>query len=93
MGAVSCDFKRGELSKLILSFNRYGLSAVQLCGGLLEEALERQPTDQEVLLGLISFHRDGGSLQAAIRYARRLVEASGRNPQALDLLRRLENRR
>ncbi|MEE8587092.1 MAG: tetratricopeptide repeat protein, partial [Acidobacteriota bacterium] len=57
----------------------------------LENALQRHPYDQQLLLGLVSFHREGGSLQAAIRYARRLVEASGQNPQALQLLRQLES--
>jgi sugar phosphate isomerase/epimerase len=40
LGAAACDFKRGELSQLIGNFNGYGLSAVQWCGELLEEALE-----------------------------------------------------
>ncbi|MGH0035023.1 MAG: tetratricopeptide repeat protein [Myxococcota bacterium] len=57
----------------------------------LESTLERFPDDVDVLLTLTTWARDRGDWEAAAAYGRRLVEASGGDPRARQLLASIED--
>jgi len=52
----------------------------------LEEALASRPGDRDLLVALATLHRDRGDREAAVGYARRLVETSPGDPRAASLL-------
>jgi len=58
--------------------------------GVFERALERRPTDRELLIALATVNRDLGELMRALEYARRLVEASPGDPGAAQFLAELQ---
>ena len=58
---------------------------------ILETAHDQHPTDQEILFGLVSFHRDAGHIPSAVRYATILRELSPENPQWRQLVLTLES--
>ncbi len=57
---------------------------------VLEAAHERFPSDRDILVALATFARDAGDRERAIGYARRLLALSPQDPQALELIRSLE---
>ena len=60
---------------------------------VLQAALQRFPADRELLFGLTTFNREAGNLEAALEYARRLLELNPDDPQAQALARDLARRR
>lgn len=60
---------------------------------VLEKAHRRHPYDRELLLALVTINRDRGALDAAIRYAKKLVVLSPDDPSAQQLLTQLESQR
>jgi Flp pilus assembly protein TadD len=66
---------------------------VQQALQVLTEAQRRHPVDREILAALVQYHRQAGDRQAAIAWARKLVEASPGDIQARRLLESLEGKR
>jgi Flp pilus assembly protein TadD len=60
---------------------------------VLEQTHTRQPADRDVLLALITFNRDAGLFDAALKHARELVQIAPADPQAAQLLRQLQAQR
>ena len=52
---------------------------------VLRKALERSPADRDVLMALITFHRDMGDIRSAAAYADQLVRLSPGDTQAIAL--------
>jgi predicted CXXCH cytochrome family protein len=59
---------------------------------VLEATHERFPANREVLMGLIGFHREGGSLDKAAEFARRLLALDPTNRDLQNLIAQLEQR-
>ena len=57
---------------------------------VLAHASTRHPYDRDLLTALATIHRDNGSLEAALRYARDLVALNPQDPTAQQLLAQLE---
>jgi len=53
---------------------------------VLNEAHARHPNDREVLYALVYFNRDKGNLEAAMRYAEKLIELSPNDPRVRSLV-------
>ena len=60
---------------------------------VLTEAQRRHPADRDILAALVQYHQQAGDRQAAIAWARKLVEASPGDVQARRLLESLEGKR
>ncbi len=60
---------------------------------VLTEAHRRHPADRDILVALVEYHRQTGDRQAAIAWARKLVEVSPGDVQARRLLESLERQR
>jgi Flp pilus assembly protein TadD len=58
----------------------------------LEKALRRRPNDRDVLLALITFNRDQGAVEPALRYAERLAAQAPDDPEAQRLVAQLRAR-
>ena len=58
---------------------------------VLEQAHRESPSNQEILLGLISFHREAGDSRQALSYARKLLAQDPNNADLQQLVRQLEN--
>jgi tetratricopeptide (TPR) repeat protein len=58
---------------------------------VLKAALDGAPWDRDLLIGLATIHRDRGQLEAALEYARRLVENWPEDTGARRLLAELES--
>ncbi len=56
----------------------------------LERAHARFPEDREILIAVVSLHRDGGSLPEAVPYLRRLAELAPEDTRVRGLLAELE---
>ncbi len=56
-----------------------------------EDAHQRHPNDRQVLLTLVTIHRDHGDRKAALRYAEKLVLLSPQDQAARQLLERLQS--
>jgi Flp pilus assembly protein TadD len=54
------------------------------------EAQQRHPADRDILAALMAYHRQAGDRQAAIAWARKLVEVSPGDVQARRVLESLE---
>jgi Flp pilus assembly protein TadD len=65
-------------------------SGRQADGMVLADAHQRFGGDAEILQALATMERDRGKLDAALSYARKLVELAPDDPQAQALLRELE---
>ena len=65
-------------------------SQVQQAIQVLTEAHQRHPADRDILAALVQYHRQTGDRQAAIGWARKLVEVSPGDVQARRLLETLE---
>jgi hypothetical protein len=52
---------------------------------VLADGLARHPDNQDMLLALVTFHRDAGDIPSALKYAERLVKIAPNN-QALNAL-------
>jgi len=61
--------------------------------GVLEQTLPRHPYDRDILLGLATFHRDLGQIDAALKYAERLVAVWPHDPGVQQLLQQLRSGR
>ena len=59
---------------------------------VLEEALRRRPNDRDVLLALVTFNRDQGAVEPALRYAERLAAQYPDDPEAQRLVAELRAR-
>jgi predicted CXXCH cytochrome family protein len=57
---------------------------------VLADALAQRPGDRQLLVALATLHRDRGEREAALRYARRLLEAAPGDPGAAQLVESLE---
>ena len=57
---------------------------------VLERASVRHPDNRDLLTALATIHRDNGSLEAALRYARDLVALAPQDPTANQLLAQLQ---
>ena len=57
---------------------------------VLERAAMRHPYDRDLLTALATIHRDNGSLNAALRYARNLLALAPQDPTARQLVEQLE---
>ena len=57
---------------------------------VLEAAHRRHPADQDILVGLALYNRERGALDAAARYAERLVELAPNDPRFRRLLAELQ---
>ena len=66
---------------------------VQQALQVLTEAHQRHPADRDILAALVEYHRQAGDRQAAIAWARKLVEVSPGDVQARRLLESLEGKR
>jgi Flp pilus assembly protein TadD len=66
---------------------------VQQALQVLTEVHQRHPADRDILVALVEYHRQAGDRQAAIAWARKLVEVSPGDVQARRLLESLEGRR
>ena len=66
---------------------------VQQALQVLTEAHQRHPADRDILAALVEYHRQSGDRQAAIAWARKLVEVSPGDAQARRLLESLEGKR
>ncbi len=66
---------------------------VQQALQVLTEVQQRHPVDREILAALVQYHQQAGDRQAAIAWARKLVEASPGDVQARRLLESLEGKR
>ena len=66
---------------------------VQQALQVLTEAHQRHPADRDILAALVEYHRQAGDRQAAIAWARKLVEVSPGDVQARRLLDSLERER
>lgn len=75
----------------------YGV-ALQSSGDLgesvrvLTEASERHPYDRDILVALVTTHRDRGEIDEALPYAHRLAELNPSNPSIQQLVSQLEAR-
>ncbi len=58
---------------------------------VLEETHRRHPNDPQILLALVTIHRDHGDRKAALRYAEKLVLLSPQDQAARQLLRQLSS--
>ena len=58
---------------------------------VLEETHRRHPNDPQILLALVTVHRDHGDRKAALRYAEKLVLLSPQDQAARQLLRQLSS--
>jgi tetratricopeptide (TPR) repeat protein len=63
---------------------------VQQALQVLTEAHQRHPADRDILAALVEYYRQAGDRQAAIAWARKLVEVSPGDVQARRLLESLE---
>jgi tetratricopeptide (TPR) repeat protein len=59
---------------------------------VLTEAHQRHPADRDILVALVEYHQQAGDRQAAIIWARKLVELSPGDSRARGLLESLEGR-
>src|SRR5262249_2373007 len=59
---------------------------------VLEKALHRRPNDRDVLVALITFNRDQGSLEHARRYAEQMAEQYPDDAEAQRLATQLRSR-
>jgi Flp pilus assembly protein TadD len=57
---------------------------------VLADALAQRPGDRQLLVALATLHRDRGEREAALRYARRLLETAPGDPGAAQLVESLE---
>ena len=57
---------------------------------ILGEAHRRHPSDEDILIALALYSRDQGALDAALGYARKLVESAPGNAEFRRLLAQLE---
>ncbi len=71
----------------------HDVGKTQRAVAVLEKAHQRHPYDRDLLLALVTINRDRGSLDSAIRYAKKLVALSPDDPAAQHLLKQLESRR
>jgi Flp pilus assembly protein TadD len=53
---------------------------------VLSAAHERHPEDRDLLIALITMHRDAGSRELALEFARKFTEISPRDAVARQLL-------
>lgn len=58
--------------------------------GLLGEAYEQFPGYRDITFALATMNRDAGNIDAALGYARRLLEITGPDPNVLNLVNQLE---
>ncbi len=72
-----------------IALNSAGRSAEAV--EVLRASLDRAPWDRDLLIGLATIHRDLGQLDAALGYARRLVEAWPEDTAARRLLSEFES--
>jgi tetratricopeptide (TPR) repeat protein len=68
----------------------YEAGQVQQALQVLAEAHQRHPADRDILAALVQYHRQAGDRQAAIAWARKLVEVSPGDVQARRVLESLE---
>jgi len=57
---------------------------------VLDSGHDRHPGDRDLLVALVTINRDAGRIDAAIAYAERLVRLAPQDPQAGQLLRKLQ---
>jgi Flp pilus assembly protein TadD len=60
---------------------------------VLKRAHERHPADREIVVALVEYEAQAGNRNAAIAWARKLVEMSPGDPEARRLLQTLEQGR
>ena len=72
-----------------VALNSTGLGAEAIAE--LERAYARFPAYRDIPLALATMHRDAGNKEAALRYARALLEVSDQDPAALALINELES--
>lgn len=58
---------------------------------VLEETLERRTNDPQILLALMTMHRDHGNQKSATLYAKRLQSLSTKDPRVQTLLQQLQS--
>ena len=59
---------------------------------VLEKALQRRPNDRDVLVALVTFNRDQGAIDQALRYAERMAAQYPDDPEAQRLVAQLRAR-
>ena len=59
---------------------------------VLEKALRRRPNDRDVLIALVTFNRDQGASDQALRYAERMAAQYPDDPEAQRLVAQLRAR-
>jgi Flp pilus assembly protein TadD len=59
---------------------------------VLEKALQRRPNDRDVLVALVTFNRDQGASEQALRYAERMAAQYPDDPEAQRLVAQLRAR-
>ena len=59
---------------------------------MLEKALQRRPNDCDVLVALVTFNRDQGASEQALRYAERMAAQYPDDPEAQQLVAQLRAR-
>ena len=87
--------QRPDLPRYAYVFGVALESTGDLAGALavLAGAHERHPENRDLLIALATMHRDGGSRESAIEYARMLVDLAPQDPAARQLLEQLETAR
>ena len=71
-----------------IAFNSAGKTTEAI--KVLEETLEQHSRDSQILMALITIHRDEGQQNIAMKYVKRLLALSPQSPSALKLLQELQ---
>lgn len=84
--------RRPDLSRYVYVYGVALQSSGNVPGALevLSTAHERHPEDRDLLIALITMHRDTGSRELALEFARKFTETSPRDAVARQLLNELE---
>ncbi|MCS5703134.1 MAG: tetratricopeptide repeat protein, partial [Acidobacteria bacterium] len=84
--------RRPDLSRYVYVYGVALQSTGNVLGALevLSTAHERHPEDRDLLIALITMHRDAGSRELALEFARKFSETSPRDAVARQLLNELE---
>jgi hypothetical protein len=60
---------------------------------VLKEALERHPSDRDILVALINFERDAGDIASALSYAERLSLITPNDRSVSTLIQQLRDKK
>ena len=84
--------RRPDLSRYVYVYGVALQSTGNVPGALevLSTAHERHPEDRDLLIALITMHRDAGLRELALEFARKFAEISPRDAVARQLLNELE---